>query len=221
MISFCHFFHLFSPFFPRQDKQTERQHVIFCGTIRERQEDRPMRRGARVWTLLPEPDPLGDPFFSHLFAIASCSSTPRPVARDSSFPATSITFVISVYVCYSTVTSGLSSPGNNLYQSNLSKERKIRQPKKNKPSVERWSNLIPRRICPNSPGGKHRMKVFSSDCTFDYSWDEVSTANWRKYCPWNDKSTHVTAVDTLSRTVEPSTGVVSTTQTALSFTTLL
>lgn len=57
------------------------------------------------------------------------------------------------------------------------------------------------------------MKVFSSDCTFDYSWDEVSTANWRKYCPWNDKSTHVTAVDTLSRTVEPSTGFVSTTQT--------
>ncbi|QKX56415.1 uncharacterized protein TRUGW13939_03520 [Talaromyces rugulosus] len=54
------------------------------------------------------------------------------------------------------------------------------------------------------------MKVFSSDCTFDYSWDEVSTANWRKYCPWNDKSTHVTAVDTLSRTVEPSTGVLRT-----------
>lgn len=53
------------------------------------------------------------------------------------------------------------------------------------------------------------MKVFASSCTFDYSWDEVSTANWRKYCPWNDKSTHVVAVDTLSRSVDSSTGVVS------------
>lgn len=47
------------------------------------------------------------------------------------------------------------------------------------------------------------MKVFSSICTFNYSWDEVSTANWRKYCPWNDKSTHVVGVDTLSRRVDP------------------
>ena len=54
------------------------------------------------------------------------------------------------------------------------------------------------------------MKVFSSDYTFDYSWDEVSTANWRKYCPWNDKSTHVIAVDTLSRSVDPKTGVLRT-----------
>ncbi|MCJ1232212.1 hypothetical protein MMC14_000161 [Varicellaria rhodocarpa] len=54
------------------------------------------------------------------------------------------------------------------------------------------------------------MKVFSSDCTFDYSWEEVSTANWRKYCPWNDKSTHVIAVDTLSRSVDPSTGILRT-----------
>jgi hypothetical protein len=53
------------------------------------------------------------------------------------------------------------------------------------------------------------MKVFSSNCTFDYSWAEVSTANWRKYCPWNDKSPHVVAVDTLSRSVDPSTGIVS------------
>lgn len=52
------------------------------------------------------------------------------------------------------------------------------------------------------------MKVFSSDYTFDYSWEEVSTANWRKYCPWNDKSTHIVAVDTLSRTVAPDTGIV-------------
>lgn len=54
------------------------------------------------------------------------------------------------------------------------------------------------------------MKAFSSDCTFDYSWEEVSTANWRKYCPWNDKSPHVLAVDTLSRNVEPSTGILRT-----------
>jgi len=54
------------------------------------------------------------------------------------------------------------------------------------------------------------MKVFSNDCSFDYSWEEVSTANWRKYCPWNDKSTHVIAVDTLSRHVDPSTGILRT-----------
>ncbi|PGH21590.1 hypothetical protein AJ80_03023 [Polytolypa hystricis UAMH7299] len=54
------------------------------------------------------------------------------------------------------------------------------------------------------------MKVFSSTCTFDYSWEEVSTANWRKYCPWNDKSTHVVAVDVLSRSVDPDTGILRT-----------
>jgi hypothetical protein len=53
------------------------------------------------------------------------------------------------------------------------------------------------------------MKVFSNVCNFDYSWEEVSTANWRKYCPWNDKSTHVIAVDTLSRFVDAETGIVS------------
>lgn len=52
------------------------------------------------------------------------------------------------------------------------------------------------------------MKVFSNDEVFDYSWEEVSTANWRKYCPWNDKSTHVIAVDTLSRSVDPESGIV-------------
>ena len=54
------------------------------------------------------------------------------------------------------------------------------------------------------------MKVFSSTHTFNYSWEEVSTANWRKYCPWNDKSTHVTSVDTLSRSVDPETGILRT-----------
>ncbi|KAG0652043.1 Unprocessed MGM1 2 [Hyphodiscus hymeniophilus] len=54
------------------------------------------------------------------------------------------------------------------------------------------------------------MKVFSNDCTFNYSWEEVSTGNWVKYCPWNDQSTHVIAVDTLSRQVDPKTGILRT-----------
>ncbi len=54
------------------------------------------------------------------------------------------------------------------------------------------------------------MKVFSNTETFNYSWEEVSTANWRKYCPWNEKSTHVVAVDTISRSVDESTGILRT-----------
>ncbi len=38
----------------------------------------------------------------------------------------------------------------------------------------------------------------------------MSTANWRKYCPWNEKSTHVVAVDTLSRSLDRETGVLRT-----------
>ena len=58
-------------------------------------------------------------------------------------------------------------------------------------------------------GPLYVMKVFSSDHTFDYSWSEVSTANWLKYSPWNKSSNHVVAVDTLSRMVDPATGIVS------------
>jgi hypothetical protein len=54
------------------------------------------------------------------------------------------------------------------------------------------------------------MKVFSNTVTFDYSWEEVSTANWRKYGPWNNKSEHVIAVDTLSRSVDDATGILRT-----------
>ena len=54
------------------------------------------------------------------------------------------------------------------------------------------------------------MKVFSSNYTFDYSWDEVSTGNWRKYCPWNERADHVIGVDTLSRHVDPTTGILRT-----------
>lgn len=61
-----------------------------------------------------------------------------------------------------------------------------------------------------SPFTVATMKVFSNSVTFNYSWDEVSTANWRKYGPWNNKSTHVIAVDTLSRSVDPLTGVLRT-----------
>lgn len=54
------------------------------------------------------------------------------------------------------------------------------------------------------------MKVFSNKVTYNYSWDEVSTANWTKYGPWNNKSEHVIAVDTLSREVDPATGILRT-----------
>lgn len=54
------------------------------------------------------------------------------------------------------------------------------------------------------------MKVFSNAVTYNYSWEEVSTANWRKYGPWNNKSEHVIAVDTLSRSVDAETGILRT-----------
>ena len=54
------------------------------------------------------------------------------------------------------------------------------------------------------------MKVFSNTVTYDYSWEEVSTANWRKYGPWNNRSEHVIAVDTISRSVDPNTGILRT-----------
>ena len=52
------------------------------------------------------------------------------------------------------------------------------------------------------------MKVFESNYIFDYSWEDVSRANWRKYCAWNTKSTHVIAVDTISRSVDSKSGIV-------------
>lgn len=53
------------------------------------------------------------------------------------------------------------------------------------------------------------MKIFSTTHDFNYSWEEVSINNWRKYCPWNEKTPHVIAVDTLDRHVDPETGIVS------------
>ncbi|KAI9652662.1 MAG: hypothetical protein M1831_006649 [Alyxoria varia] len=52
------------------------------------------------------------------------------------------------------------------------------------------------------------MKIFSSQHDFDYDSNEVSKANWLKYSPWNKESTHVVAVDTLSRSVNPRSGVL-------------
>jgi len=54
------------------------------------------------------------------------------------------------------------------------------------------------------------MKYFQQTVDFDYSWEEVSTNNWQKYGPWNEKTPHVIAVDTLSRSVDPSTGILRT-----------
>lgn len=54
------------------------------------------------------------------------------------------------------------------------------------------------------------MRLYNTTHEFAYSWDEVSTANWRKYCPWNDKSPHVIAVDTLSRSLSPTTNILRT-----------
>jgi hypothetical protein len=54
------------------------------------------------------------------------------------------------------------------------------------------------------------MKVFQWTSDFNYSWDEVSIGNWQKYSPWNEKTPHVKAVDTLSREVDPATGILRT-----------
>ncbi|GME34907.1 PRELI/MSF1 domain-containing protein [Neofusicoccum parvum] len=54
------------------------------------------------------------------------------------------------------------------------------------------------------------MKIFSTTHDFNYSWEEVSINNWRKYCPWNEKTPHVIAVDTLDRHVDPETGILRT-----------
>jgi len=54
-----------------------------------------------------------------------------------------------------------------------------------------------------------KMKLFSARHEYNYSWEEVSTNNWRKYCPWNDKAEHVIGVDVLNRSLDSETGIVS------------
>lgn len=71
------------------------------------------------------------------------------------------------------------------------------------------ASSLPNRFCDSPAAPPHPiMKVFESSCTFDYPWSSVSIANWRKYCAWNTQSTHVVAVDTLSRSVDAPTGIV-------------
>lgn len=41
------------------------------------------------------------------------------------------------------------------------------------------------------------MKIFSSSHLFNYTWEQVTAANWQKYP--NELSTHVTSVDILNR----------------------
>src|ERR1700712_3760384 len=53
------------------------------------------------------------------------------------------------------------------------------------------------------------MRLLSARHEYDYSWEEVSTNNWRKYCPWNDKAEHVIGVDVLNRSLDSETGIVS------------
>lgn len=52
------------------------------------------------------------------------------------------------------------------------------------------------------------MKIFSSQHEFNYSWEQVSAANWKKYP--NEMSTHVVAVDVLRREIDSQTGVLRT-----------
>lgn len=43
------------------------------------------------------------------------------------------------------------------------------------------------------------MKLFQNSCNFEYPWEQVTAANWKKYP--NEVSTHVVAVDVLRREV--------------------
>lgn len=52
------------------------------------------------------------------------------------------------------------------------------------------------------------MKFFESNHHFDYPWDQVTAANWRKYP--NELLPHVVSVDIFERTVNPDTKVLRT-----------
>ncbi|KXS11508.1 MSF1-domain-containing protein, partial [Gonapodya prolifera JEL478] len=52
------------------------------------------------------------------------------------------------------------------------------------------------------------MKFFTTTNSYDQPWAQVTAAHWQKYP--NDISKHVIAVDTISRTVDPVTGVLRT-----------
>lgn len=50
------------------------------------------------------------------------------------------------------------------------------------------------------------MKIFENTCTFEYPWQQVSAAHWRKYP--NEKADHVVAVDTLNREYDAKRGLL-------------
>lgn len=52
------------------------------------------------------------------------------------------------------------------------------------------------------------MKIFESTHLFNYPWEQVSAANWKKYP--NEMSTQVMAVDILRREVDPKTRILKT-----------
>ncbi|KAJ9072386.1 Phospholipid metabolism protein [Entomophthora muscae] len=51
------------------------------------------------------------------------------------------------------------------------------------------------------------MKFFEADFLYSHSWENVTTAIWKKYP--NDKVNHVLKIDTLSHSVDPTTGVLT------------
>lgn len=52
------------------------------------------------------------------------------------------------------------------------------------------------------------MQLFESKHIFNYSWDYVTAANWKKYP--NELSTHVVSVDILDRTIDPEKKILRT-----------
>ncbi|KAJ3277452.1 hypothetical protein HK104_003287, partial [Borealophlyctis nickersoniae] len=54
------------------------------------------------------------------------------------------------------------------------------------------------------------VKFFATNSQFQYSWDNVSQAVWRKYP--NPFASHVLSSDVIERSVDPATGVMSTTR---------
>lgn len=65
---------------------------------------------------------------------------------------------------------------------------------------------------PHPPSNRHipipTMKIFSTEHCFEYPWEQVSAANWKKYP--NEMSTHVIAVDVLRREIDSQSGVLRT-----------
>ena len=52
------------------------------------------------------------------------------------------------------------------------------------------------------------MKIFESHHLFNYPWEQVSAANWKKYP--NEMSTQVVGVDILRREVDPVSKILRT-----------